>query len=49
MRSPVLMDGRNIYDPAEMAALGFRYIAMGRAEPGAAYVPSANGHEPVST
>jgi len=30
MRSPVVVDGRNIYDPAEMKRLGFRYRGMGR-------------------
>ena len=30
MRTPVLVDGRNIYDPDEMARLGFQYIGMGR-------------------
>ena len=30
MRTPVLIDGRNLYDPAEMARLGFRYRGMGR-------------------
>jgi UDPglucose 6-dehydrogenase len=30
MYSPVLIDGRNIYDPDEVTRLGFRYIAMGR-------------------
>jgi len=30
MRSRVLLDGRNIYDPDEMARRGFRYIGMGR-------------------
>ncbi len=30
MRQPVLLDGRNIYHPAEMRALGFTYIGMGR-------------------
>lgn len=30
MRRPILIDGRNIYDPAELRALGFHYIAMGR-------------------
>ena len=30
MRQPVIVDGRNIYDPAEMKRLGFRYIGMGR-------------------
>lgn len=30
MRQPVLIDGRNIYDPKEMKRLGFRYIGVGR-------------------
>ncbi len=30
MRQPVVVDGRNIYDPAQMKALGFVYRAMGR-------------------
>jgi UDPglucose 6-dehydrogenase len=30
MRSPIVVDGRNIYEPAEMARLGFRYRGMGR-------------------
>ncbi len=30
MRDPVIVDGRNMYDPAEMARLGFRYRGMGR-------------------
>ena len=27
---PVVVDGRNIYDPAKMKQLGFRYISVGR-------------------
>jgi UDPglucose 6-dehydrogenase len=30
MRQPVLMDGRNIYDPRQMHELGFTYRGMGR-------------------
>jgi len=30
MREPVLLDGRNIYDPARMKRLGFTYRGMGR-------------------
>ncbi len=30
MRHPVLLDGRNIYDPARMRELGFIYRGMGR-------------------
>ena len=30
MKSPVIFDGRNIYDPAEMKELGFIYRSIGR-------------------
>ncbi len=30
MRQPVVMDGRNIYDPAKLKNMGFRYAGMGR-------------------
>ena len=30
MRRPIVVDGRNIYDPKEMAALGFIYRGVGR-------------------
>ncbi len=30
MRTPVLLDGRNIYDPEAMRALGFEYSGIGR-------------------
>ena len=30
MREPVLLDGRNIYDPQRMKELGFTYRGMGR-------------------
>ena len=32
MRSPVVVDLRNIYRPAEMSDAGFRYVSVGRAE-----------------
>ena len=30
MRSPVVFDGRNIYTPEQMHALGFEYFSIGR-------------------
>jgi UDPglucose 6-dehydrogenase len=30
MKSPVIFDGRNIYSPEQMAALGFTYYSVGR-------------------
>ncbi len=30
LRQPILVDGRNLYDPAKMKGLGFRYSAIGR-------------------
>jgi UDPglucose 6-dehydrogenase len=30
MRGPVIFDGRNIYNPENLRALGFTYISMGR-------------------
>ena len=31
MRQPVVLDGRNIYDPAKLRKLGFKYSGIGRA------------------
>jgi UDPglucose 6-dehydrogenase len=30
MRNPILLDGRNIYDPQKLKEIGFRYIGVGR-------------------
>ncbi|MFH1664597.1 MAG: UDP-glucose/GDP-mannose dehydrogenase family protein, partial [Candidatus Omnitrophota bacterium] len=30
MKQPVVLDGRNIYDPAKLKAMGFRYSGIGR-------------------
>lgn len=31
LKAPVIVDGRNLYDPARLRQLGFRYFAIGRA------------------
>ncbi len=40
MRQPVLLDGRNIYDPRRMVELGFTYLGMGRAAAPEALTPA---------
>jgi UDPglucose 6-dehydrogenase len=30
MRLPIIFDGRNLYDPAEVRRLGFEYFGIGR-------------------
>ena len=30
LKNPIIIDGRNIYDPKEMSDLGFKYIGIGR-------------------
>jgi UDPglucose 6-dehydrogenase len=32
LRQPIVVDGRNLYEPRRMAALGFRYLGVGRGE-----------------
>ena len=36
MKYPLLVDGRNLYDPSEMVAKGFFYQPIGRPTPDAA-------------
>ncbi len=43
MQKPIVVDGRNIYDPAKMYELGFRYRAVGRS-----YTPESNGSNGVN-
>jgi UDPglucose 6-dehydrogenase len=46
MRTPVVVDGRNILDPEEMRRLGFVYMGIGRgAEPTAAPLYTSGGAE----
>jgi UDPglucose 6-dehydrogenase len=30
LKNPIIIDGRNIYDPKEMKSLGFKYMGIGR-------------------
>jgi UDPglucose 6-dehydrogenase len=30
LRRPIVVDGRNLYDPARMRQLGFTYLSIGR-------------------
>ncbi len=32
MRTPIIIDGRNIFEPAEMQAAGFEYYSLGRGD-----------------
>jgi UDPglucose 6-dehydrogenase len=32
MKTPIIFDGRNIYDPNNLKRLGFKYISIGRKE-----------------
>jgi UDPglucose 6-dehydrogenase len=34
LRKPVVVDLRNVYKPADMAARGFTYVSIGRPVPG---------------
>nr|BBH93860.1 UDP-glucose 6-dehydrogenase [Thermogemmatispora argillosa] len=47
MRRPVLIDGRNIYEPREMVSLGFTYRGIGRGTgPAATVLPASDSTTP---
>src|SRR5436309_2085262 len=40
MRSPIIIDGRNLFRPAQLEAAGFEYYSLGRGD----VTPGSNGH-----
>jgi UDPglucose 6-dehydrogenase len=47
LRQPVIMDGRNLYDPELMAELGFDYTGVGRAQPKSFKEADSAGETPI--
>jgi UDPglucose 6-dehydrogenase len=47
LKYPIVIDGRNLYEPAAMAARGFTYYSVGR--PAETPTPPADGAEAVAT
>jgi UDPglucose 6-dehydrogenase len=47
LRAPLIFDGRNLYDPALMQRLGFRYFAIGRGEAQVPVRADASGEHAV--
>jgi UDPglucose 6-dehydrogenase len=41
LKAPVVIEFRNIYNPEEMAAAGFRYSSIGRPGAGRAQAPAS--------
>jgi UDPglucose 6-dehydrogenase len=47
MRRPVVIDGRNLYDPIAMTGLGFVYRGVGRGQSGSGHLTGEAPHVPV--
>ena len=47
LREPVIVDGRNLYEPARMERLGFRYAGIGRGASSPAGVPPVRAADAV--
>ena len=43
LKQPVIFDGRNLYDPKSLAALGFTHVGIGRNQPVGATKPGTHG------
>ena len=46
MRTPLLVDGRNLLNPAELRRLGFAYEGVGRASSAFGALPETEEREP---
>jgi hypothetical protein len=47
MRGNVIVDGRNVFDPAKVRAAGLRYVGVGRVKPLSAGASAASAQPAV--